>query len=482
MLRACLIFILMNAVPGAVLAAGGSLKQASKLLDRNYYESAAAMLRAGVSDGDPSSVAFLLGRAYLRDAQLQAALQRSSLAAGTRYLQKLAGQPGRERSRYAALYYGEYLIESGKKQAGSAQLQNFMAQAEIGKVHRQIAAIRLAAANGAALPAAASLEAEARTELAAALSHGAAQKAEAVALLDRALEELHKNGGTLPVRAITNALVVYTRAGQHDKALALLGTQDLGRPSYQETLGKSKTLRFYDAALFGNLAALYLAAGEQQMERARSDARLKAMVSYFLADAWLAQGRADKAGAQLAQLAGAGELPPAYRERVTMMQAAVDVRGSQSQKGNIAFSALSAKHEQDPVLLGELLMVCVQAKGKCGVTAGAAQTLASTGQGERFRGLHRAIGMLQAEAGRHERALQYLETARDKSNKNRIDTNDPLLLVQLADLYMATKSFSENLEIYFELSKEFPAVRQLQEMGQGIYSMEYRSAGDVKIF
>ncbi|MDH4134177.1 MAG: hypothetical protein OEV31_05260, partial [Gammaproteobacteria bacterium] len=358
---------------------------------------------------------------------------------------------------------------------------NFIAQADIDKTHRQVAEVRIAAAGGGALPAANTLEAEARTELAAALSHHAARQAEALALLERTLGEMRK-GGTLPMRAVTNALAVYTRAGQYDKALALVGKEDLGRASYQETLGKSKTLRFYDPALMGNLAALYLAAGEQQMERARGDARLKTMVSYFLADAWLLQGRADKAGAQLAQIPAEGGLPAAYREHVAMMQAAVDARGAQSQKGNTAFTTLSAKYGQDPVLLGDLLMRCVQARAKCGAVAGAAQTLAATGQGERFRGLHRAIGMLHASAGRQERALQYLETARDKSNKNRIDTNDPLLLVQLADLYMATKSFSENLEIYFELSKEFPAVRQLQELGQGIYSTEYRSAGDVKIF
>ena len=479
MRRIRLILILLCTVPGAVLAAGGSLKQATQLLDRNYYESAAAMLRAGVSGGDSASVAFLLGRAYLRNAQLQHALHRSSLVTGNRYLRKLATQTGRDRSRYAALYYGETLLESGSKQAGIEQLQKFAAQAGIAIAHRQIAEVRLAAARGGALPAAQGLALEARTELAAALSRKAAKQPEPVALLDQTLAELRGSGGALPVRAVTNAVAVYTRTGQYDKALALLGSEDLGRPSYQETLGKSKTLRFYDAALLGNLAALYQAAGEQQMEQARSDARLKAVVAYFLADAWLAQGRADKAGAQLA---GGGELPPAYRERVAMMQAAVEVRGNQGQKGNAAFTALSAKHGQDPVLLGELLMLCVQAKAKCGYVPNAAEMLAATGQGERFRGLHRAIGMQHAGAGRHDRALQYLETARDKSNKNRIDTNDPLLLVQLADLYLATKSFSENLEIYFELSKEFPAVRQLQELGQGIYSMEYRSAGDVKIF
>ena len=31
------------------------------------------------------------------------------------------------------------------------------------------------------------------------------------------------------------------------------------------------------------------------------------------------------------------------------------------------------------------------------------------------------------------------------------------------------------------MSQEFPAVRQIQEAVQGVYSMEQRSAGDVRI-
>ena len=112
----------------------------------------------------------------------------------------------------------------------------------------------------------------------------------------------------------------------------------------------------------------------------------------------------------------------------------------------------------------------------------AARTLAQTAQSERFRLLHRAVGEQYAAEGNNELALQSLETARDKSNKNKIDTNDPLLLLRLAERHFAAKSFSEALEIYFELGKEFPAVRQLQEAAQGIYSTEYRSAGDVRIF
>jgi hypothetical protein len=56
------------------------------------------------------------------------------------------------------------------------------------------------------------------------------------------------------------------------------------------------------------------------------------------------------------------------------------------------------------------------------------------------------------------------------------------MLVGLAEAYYRTKQYSENLEIYFEMSKQFPAVRQIQEAMQGIYAVEHKSAGDVKIF
>ena len=56
------------------------------------------------------------------------------------------------------------------------------------------------------------------------------------------------------------------------------------------------------------------------------------------------------------------------------------------------------------------------------------------------------------------------------------------MLVALADLYYRTKKFSESLEIYFEMGKQFPAVRPIQEALQGIYSMEHQSAGDAKLF
>jgi len=474
------------ALAGAVAPARGaedSLQRAAQLLERHHYESAAAMLRADGNGGEASGVAALtLGRAYARSAELYRALHRSSLATGTRYLQQVATQGGADRSRFAALYYGEYLIEAGKTAEGVAQLRRFLAQKDSPVPYRGIAEAAIAAARARPAPAQAkSADPVVRIQAAAAMSRAEAKRAEAVALADQAIAELRK-AGALPIRAATHAIGVYVRGARYEQAFALAGTAELGRPSHEEAIGKSKVIRFYDAALLGNLAALHEAAAERLLGEARNDARLRGVAGYFLAELYLKAGETSEAHRVLSALAAAGDLPPVYRERAAVLQAAVDVRNGQAARGNAAFAQLAQKHAQEPVMLAETLTACVRARGSCTDAAESARTLALTSQAERFRNLHRAVGEQYAAEGEAERALASLETARDKANKNKIDTNDPLLLVRLADLYLAAKSFSENLEIYFELAKEFPAVRQLQEAGQGIYSTEYRSAGDVKIF
>jgi len=480
--RVALALALAAAVAPAQAAEDG-VRRAAQLLERNHYESAAAVLRAEGPGGEVGGAAALtLGRAYARSAELYRALHRSSLDAGTRYLRAVAAQGGPDRSRLAALYYGEYLVEAGRTAEGVAQLRRFLAQKDAPAPYRDLAEAALAAAQARTVPAQAkAADPVVRIQAAAAMSRWEAKRPEAVALVDQAIGELRK-AGKPPTRATTHAIGVYVRGGRHDKAFALADAADLGAPSHEEAIGKSKVLRFYDAALLGNLAALHQAAAERLLAEARNDARLKGMAGYFLVELHLQAGETAKAAAVLSALVAAGDLPAAFRDRAAVMQAALDARSGHGVRGNAAFAQLAQQHAQEPVLLAETLRACVRAGASCAGVAESARALALTSQAERFRNLHRAVGEHYAAAGQTERALAFLETARDKSNKNKIDTNDPLLLVRLADLHLAAKSFSENLEIYFELAKEFPAVRQLQEAGQGIYSTEYRSAGDVKIF
>jgi tetratricopeptide (TPR) repeat protein len=394
----------------------------------------------------------------------------------------LAAQTGRERSVLVSLYYGEYLTGSGNSKEGAAQLHRFIEQKNIAAPYRDIAQSTLSVTQKSAPPVARSGDPLARSQLAAVLSLSPARRSEAVAQADQALAELSKASPVLPIRAVTNAIGVYARSGQTAKAFALLDSANIGQPSYEEVIDNNKVLRFYDAALLGNLAELDQAEAERLLLQVKDDAHYKSIATYFLVELHLSNDQFGKAAALLPELLAASDLPVAYRDRLVLMQAVLDVRTGKAARGNTAFAELAKKFGQDPVLLSETLSACVRYKAACPSVTASARTLAAANQGEKYRSLHFAVGEQYAAEGKNELALQELETARDKSNKNRMDANDPLLLVRLADLYFSSKNFSESLEIYFEMSKEFPAVRQLQETCQGIYSTEYRSAGDAKIF
>jgi hypothetical protein len=472
---------------GALLPAHATpadLKKSAELLEKHYYESAAAMLRAGKFAGDTEPMAALtLGRAYARSAELHRALHEASIALGTRYLQQLVTHRGKDASRYAPLYYGEYLIEARKTKEGTTQLRRFLEQKDTAAPYADLAKVIIAAGDAApGIGAVKSVDPLVRLQAAAALSRHPEKRAEALATADQAIDTLRKTHAALPMRAVTQAVGIYARGAQHDKALALLAAGDASRPSMEETVATSKVLRHYDPALLKNLAELYDGAAEKWFDTARQTPRIKAVAAYFLAELHFAAGRTNKAGALLAEIAAAPELPAAFRERTAILRAAVEARGTEPLRAAQAFDELAKKHAQDPILMAETLLACVRTQAQCPATIAAARALAQSAQSDRFRALHRAVGEQYAAEGKSELALQSLETARDKSNKNKLDTNDPLLLLRLAEQHFAAKSFSESLEIYFELGKEFPAVRQLQEAAQGIYSTEYRSAGDVRIF
>jgi hypothetical protein len=465
------------------------LKQAALLLEKHYYESAARALRdmpPGATD--PALVDLTLGIIYGRNAELHRSLQSFALATEARYLQKLAARQGRDRSRYAALYYGEVLLESGKPAAALPYLTRFQTQPGLDPRYRAIADIKIRRAQaqkagGRATWGTPPNDAEAQSELAAAVSSSDGGNADAVRRLDQVLAGLKQSATPIPMRVVTNAIKVYADAGRPGPAFVLLQTTDAGRPSYQESIDKDRViLRYYDAALLGNLATLYQRAAGMHLTQAAAVPKYQPMANFLLAENYLRADQVQRAAPLVTTLAAATGLPPAYAARLPLLQAEIDFRTGKQAAAEAAFTARAREYAANPVRLADVVFACVYAGAKCSGALAIAQEALQAGQGELWRKLNFAMGEAQARAGHNEQALTYLENARDKSNKNKIDANDPQLLIRLADLNLEAKNYSENLEVYFELSKEFPAVRQLQEAGQGIYSMEYKSAGDVKIY
>lgn len=77
--------------------------------------------------------------------------------------------------------------------------------------------------------------------------------------------------------------------------------------------------------------------------------------------------------------------------------------------------------------------------------------------------------------------LVALSRHRNHANKNKIEWNDPLLLVALSAANYSGSDYPQALETLFELAKSFEGLRGLQWNLQGVYAARQKSAGDARI-
>ena len=472
-------------------AADDAVTLAMRLSEKRHYEEAARTLRpalASLASGRQGAAYLTLGIIFLRNAELHRTLQQAGITVHLGYLTKLDAARGPDGSRFADLYLGEALLESGSRGEAAKHLERFMAQAAVGPRYKAIARASLglshfqreegrkAQALWAGIDTA---DPEVKAALAAAYSAAGLQDKNPVAMSDAAL----KDSGLGPSpRMRANLLRVYTRAGLTDKGLDLLQQADLKTASYTEVLGKTKTINFYDLSMLGDLAMLYSQASLASLEKAAADARLKGTADYYLGEAHADAGSVEPSLRAIAAFLSLAEAPPQYRDRARVRQAAGQYLLGRRAEAMAVWEELAQRQPADPDLLAETILACVRVKADCPKIEPRAALAAEAGRGKKFSLLSFALGRYHLWKKDYGKAISYMEAGRDKSNKNKIEANDPVMLVNLAEAYYRTKQFSESLEIYFEMSKQFPVVRQIQEALQGIYSIEHKSAGDVKIF
>jgi len=88
------------------------------------------------------------------------------------------------------------------------------------------------------------------------------------------------------------------------------------------------------------------------------------------------------------------------------------------------------------------------------------------------------MGDLSLYSGRLVKAIYFYERARDKGNKNKIETNDPDFLINLAYVYYTKEYYPESLEILFSLDKYFKGIRPIQNAVQSVYSFKQKGSGE----
>ena len=101
---------------------------------------------------------------------------------------------------------------------------------------------------------------------------------------------------------------------------------------------------------------------------------------------------------------------------------------------------------------------------------------------KKMKPYYNSLGGLYYSRKDYEKSVQAFELVRDKANKNKLESNDPVFLIRLANSYYRLKKYSEALEIFFEMGKSYPVVRQVQDTIQGVYSSDEKGSGDVRIY
>jgi hypothetical protein len=464
---ASLLFILVS----AARAGDDPVNAAMKLYEKRRYEQAARVLESAKDSGAQAQL--VLGMIYLRNADLHEAFARAAAAAELDYLDKLAKVAGEGRSRYARLYLAEALVASGSAREAARHFASVRADPGVESRHRAIAGIALgAAAQGDAL----------EVKLAAAAAQGRARAIDGKAL--KAIAQQANRSKDLSPRARRYLIEIYLAAGEPEQALAVARATDLGAASYVEQFkadkGTAKSIAFYDLALLGDLAQLYRELARRRLEQAAADARIKPTAEHYLAEALASLGEFDQAAAMARSFVARSDAPAAYRERSRAQLGLISYLQGQKEQAESAWRSM-AERSSDAEVLAAVVMGCAAVAAQCTKAIARAGQVAETGDLRRNQRLNFALGDYWLRRHDPTRAIAFMEAGRDKSNKNKIEANDPEMLTGLAEAYYRTKKFSEGLEIFFEMSQEFPVVRQIQEAVQGVYSMEQRSAGDVRI-
>ena len=479
---------------GCALAVDEMMTRALKLHEKHHYVEAVNLLQPEWLRMDSSRQAtsgLALGMIHLSSAKLYRELHQTALLIEQDYLRKLHKQKTSANSQYVNYYLGQTLLAAGKPteavtyldrvkdKAGSKSPLKPYANIEMGLAYTKLKKSASAATLWSGVN---TKDPELKAALAGAYAAAGVRGKKPAEMADAALLEAEKQRHAPSPRMLRNLLRAYAQDGATNKAIALLVKYDMKEAAFVEELGARKAISFYDVSLLEDMARSHLDAAVQHLERARTDTKLSSNAIYYLADAYLQQGKAEPALRAATDFLAQAQIPAQYANHARINQASARYLAGQRNEAHADWLSLADKSVADPAVLAEIVHACIQAGADCAKIEKISLTVADKGEGKKFFTLNAALGKYYLLQKDYAKAVTYMEAGRDKAYKNKIEVNNPLMLTALAEAYYRTRKFSESLEIYFEIGKEFPVVRQIQDSIQGIYAMEHQSAGEVKIF
>ena len=464
---------LPRAAPAAVKP---GLEGAQELFRQNHWEAARIHLRSqwgSLAEKDRPAATFLIGRSYVREAEFYAAAHRLGAEVGLAYLDELAAARANRGLAWIPLFKGLYEVEVGRNTEAdrtllsasptlppewkaTARLRRALAVHRLGRIQEAATALKDPSPEG---------------RFCRLLAGGAAEPSAAPP----------KAG---PRERLLTAAPLF-RAGRTAEAEALLAGLNLDLPDVEDKSDPRKLLRFHDPLVTAAwericweraVASLTpLAAGAPGAE--------KGLAAFYVGLGQFRLG-APEESVKFLQGANASSLGPELQSstRLLLASSAWKVRAPTGPELLALWEGTQT--QPDTVLLWDEIKRGDLAKAepfltKLGVRL--RDLLPSTS--ERPPGaLVGRWGLVRLGRGDDPASLvASLSEHRDKSNKNKLEWNDPLLLMALSAASYRDHEYPQALETLFELSKTFPGLRALQWNLQGIYAARQKAGGEARI-
>jgi tetratricopeptide (TPR) repeat protein len=265
-----------------------------------------------------------------------------------------------------------------------------------------------------------------------------------------------------------------------------IGDVDLDKPIFFYRPDENTEIRFYDLAVLDAYSRIIFGESIKNLEPVvtASSGELASFASYYVAQMYLYLEDYEQSldfAARAQKLSVSSSLTMI---RAVSCESAAHYLSGKERKGNRIIEREIEKIYGKPTFLLEMMRVLITS-GIDFVTVEdvirGAETYIFDVQWDRTRRDTALLGELAFFSGDYNRALSYLEQARDKGNKNKIETNDPTFLLKLSYVYYNREDFSESLEVLFSLGKSFSGVRPLQDSVQSVYSYKQRGSGETLI-
>ena len=410
-----------TARPAAATVPAG-LEGAQQLYRQNHWAEARAHLRtswASLTEREKVTAGFMIGRSWVREAELYDAVHRFTVHAGTDYLAELKAMPGNKTLVWIPLFTGFYHLEAGR--------------------------------------------------------HAEAERALAAALKSPGLPAAWR-----PIAKARQAQAVAKQAPEAT-AGATLETVDVDKPAIEAEPEKGKTLRFYDPVQTRTRARLCWERAAAELKTvADSGVGPEATLAAFYRGLSLhALGAGEPAAAQMK---AAGD--PAVLNALLPVQKVVVARASWRKTPPPDYAALwnETRGHREGIFFWADLVRTGEARPLAdhvgAALRDAVQDLEPRGNGALYGQWGLARLALGAEA---REVLDVLEAARDKSNKNKLESNDPLLLLAICFARAEIQDYPQALETLFEMAKTLPGLRPLQWNLQGLYAARQKAGGEARI-